>query len=250
MRMWPILALAAACSGTVVQPGGAIDPPDAGAAATAACEVPPMDQIYSGVYPPNPWAPALVAAPCMTQPHDAIVVLGCPSNADGGASDCQIRRTEIAAALVSQGYAANVIASGAAAHNPFVEADALRELLMARGVSGDRIVREPKAMHTDENIYYSSRIMQARGWQSALVVSDDPGHLVFTALCDSNCCVDLGRLTVVELPDETRVGHYVLYPAAGRVAPAECTQISQAGKFMCTNMASRLACADDFQLRP
>src|SRR5437762_1504068 len=148
MRMWPILALAAACSGTVVQPGGAIDPPDAGAAATAACEVPPMDQIYSGVYPPNPWAPALVAAPCM---------------------------------------------------------------------------------------------MQARGWQSALVVSDDPGHLVFTALCDSNCCVDLGRLTVVELPDETRVGHYVLYPAAGRVAPAECTQISQAGKFMCTNMASRLA---------
>src|SRR5207237_10700251 len=112
MRMWPILALAAACSGTVVQPGGAIDPPDAGAAATAACEVPPMDQIYSGVYPPNPWAPALVAAPCMTQPHDAIVVLGCPSNADGGASDGRIGRTRIGPRLFRRGCAAKGVPRG------------------------------------------------------------------------------------------------------------------------------------------
>jgi hypothetical protein len=250
MRIWPIIVLACACGGPRVQPGGTIEPVDAGTAAAAACEVPAMDQIYAGTWPPNPWAPALVAAPCMTQPHDAIIVLGCPSNADGGASDCQIRRAEIAASLVSQGTAANVIVSGAAAHNAWVEADALRALLIARGVQSERIVREPKAMHTDENIYYSSRIMQERGWQSALVVSDDPGHLIFTALCDSNCCVDLGRLTVVELPDQTRVGHYVLYPAAARVGVSECAQIQSPGKFMCTNMASRLACADDFQLRP
>src|SRR5947209_11080186 len=102
MRLGVLLALSCACGGAAVQPR---EPPDAGTA--AACEVPPMDQLYAGAWPPNPWAPALLAAPCMTQPHDAIIVLGCPSEADGGASDCQVKRVEIASGLIAHGYAAN-----------------------------------------------------------------------------------------------------------------------------------------------
>ncbi|MGZ6143839.1 MAG: YdcF family protein [Myxococcales bacterium] len=237
-----ILLLLCACGGASVGPPGA--GPEYAPSATA-CEVPPMDQLYAGDFPPNPYAAATPAAPCMTQPHDAVIVLGCPSNADGSASDCQVRRADIAVRLNAPSF----IVSGAAAHNAFVEADALAALLTARGIAAGRIFREPRAMHTDENIYWSSRIMQKQGWQSALVVSD-PGHLIFTALCDSNCCVNLGRLTVVELPDGTKVGHYVLYPEASTVLPAECAQIELPDKFMCTNRAQRLACADDFQLRP
>jgi DUF218 domain-containing protein len=248
MRLLLVAILCGCGAGISAPPSAGF--PDAGTAAAAACEVPPMDQLYSGAWPPNPWAPALIAAPCMTQRHDAIIVLGCPSNADGSASDCQRSRAQMAASLYAQGFAANLIATGAAAHNAWVEADALTALLTARGVPGAAIVREPLAMHTDENLYYSSRIMQQRGWISALVVSDDPGHLVFTAVCDSNCCVKLGRLTVVELPDQTRVGHYVLYPQAEQVGPAECAQIRAPEKFMCTNLLDRKACADFFQLRP
>jgi hypothetical protein len=245
-----VMAMVCACGGAALQPQALQGQADAGIAPAAACEVPPMDQLYPGWWPPNPYGPALVAAPCMTQAHDALIVLGCPSNADGGASECQTKRADIAAKLFASGSARNFIVTGAAVHNAFVEADALAALLIARGVAQELIVREPHAMHTDENIYYSSRLMQAHGWASALVVSDDAGQLVFTGLCDSNCCVNLGRLTVVELPDQTHAGHYVLYPQAAAVQPAECAQIEQANKFMCTNRASRKACADSFQLRP
>jgi hypothetical protein len=246
-----LLAIATVCAcGGASQPHTPQGPADAGLAPAAACEVPPMDQLYPGSWPPNPYGPALVAAPCMTQAHDVLIVLGCPSNPDGSASPCQTKRADIAANLFANGHARNFIVTGAAVHNAFVEADALAALLIARGVAQERIVREPHAMHTDENIYYSSRLMQAQGWASALVVSEDAGQLVFTALCDSNCCVNLGRLTVVELPDQTHVGHYVLYPEAAAVQPAECAQISTATKFMCTNKSSRKACADNFQLRP
>ncbi len=206
-----------------------------------------MDQLYPGAWPPNPYGPAVPADTCLYAAHDAIVILGCPSNADGTPSDCQIRRADMAAAL--RRYADRFIVSGAAAHNQYVEADALQALLVQRGVPAENILLERKARHTDENIYYSSRIMQAEGWQSALVISDDPGHLVFTALCDSNCCVDLGRLTVIELPDRSKVGHYVLYPPGARVSGAECAQIETSTKYMCTNMADRMACAANFRLR-
>src|SRR5437763_512945 len=105
MRVWFMFLLACACGSGSVRPGW-IEPPDAGTAAAAVCEVPPMNQLYPGAWPPDPWAPALVAAPCMTQPHDALIVLGCPSEADGGPSDCQQKRAEIASRLLTQGHAA------------------------------------------------------------------------------------------------------------------------------------------------
>jgi hypothetical protein len=72
-----------------------------------------------------------------------------------------------------------------------------------------------------------------------------------TALCDANCCVELGRMTVVEVMlagKATKVGHYVRVPPASAVSDAECKQIEQPFKAMCSNLASRLACADDFKL--
>jgi hypothetical protein len=50
------------------------------------------------------------------------------------------------------------------------------------------------------------------------------------------------------MPDQTRLGHYVLYPQAARVGDLECAQIETPSKFMCTNMSSRMACADSFRL--
>jgi hypothetical protein len=72
-----------------------------------------------------------------------------------------------------------------------------------------------------------------------------------TALCDSNCCVELGHLTVVSVPaagGPIVAGHYGRYPWAAEVTTAECDWIKQPFKAMCVNLASRLACKDNFQL--
>jgi hypothetical protein len=88
--------------------------------------------------------------------------------------------------------------------------------------------------------------MNEHGWTNALVVSDDPGHLMLTTLCDANCCVEEGRLTVYEFPlsggAKVLAGHYALYPYTPAVAAAECAQLETPTKFMCVNLASRLAC--------
>jgi hypothetical protein len=185
------------------------------------------------------------------------MVLGCPSRDDGQPSDCQKKRADIAVGLQRLGYGDRFIVTGGAVANAHVEADALRALLLARGVPDDRIVREPLAMHTDENLYYSTRIMEAEGLVTAWVVSEDPGHLVMTAVCDANCCVQLGRMTVFELgvplssggsPEPQKVGHYVRTPPATLASTTECDHVKQPLKFMCTNLSSRRACAGRLML--
>ncbi|NUP12832.1 MAG: YdcF family protein [Polyangiaceae bacterium] len=234
-----LLVIATACSGpsSVGEEGE-----DA-----AACEVPAMQELYPGPLPPNPDEDRPKAGACIAQKHDVIVVLGCPSNADGSASDCQTERADIASNLHTAGYGDHFIVTGGAVHNEFSEADTLRDLLLERDISSEAIVVEPLAEHTDENIYYSSIVMQEHGWRSGLVVSDSAGQLLYNALCDSNCCVDLGRLTVVDL-DGVAVGHYVLYPDARPVTDEECNHVEDARMGVCLLLGSRRACKDHFEL--
>lgn len=215
--------------------------------AVTSCDIPPMDAIYSDPIAPNPTFDQPRAGACIDQRHDALIVLGCPSNDDGTASPCQTERADIAVALQAAGYGDHYIVSGTAAHNDFVEAEALRDLLLARGVTPDAIELEPLAEHTDENLYFSSQIMLARGFRSALVISDGAGQLLYNALCDSNCCVELGRFTVVELAGFV-VGHYVLYPDAEPVTEEECAHIEDARMGICLFLGQRRACKDHFEL--
>src|SRR5207247_920759 len=99
--------------------------------------------------------------------------------------------------------------------------------------------------------YFSTRIMEAHGWTNAIVISDDPGHLILSATCDSNCCVDLGRLTALAFSfggNTIKAGHYVRYPWAAMVSQAECNQIEIPLKLMCTNLSSRQSCAGNIQV--
>lgn len=224
----------------------------AGPAPASRCPVPDMLSLYGGPLPPNPygqWVPAADA--CVGGAHDAIVLLGCPSNDDGTPSQSQQWRVQLGLELRDAGIARKFIVTGAAVHNQWVEARALHDQLVARGVPEADILLDPLARHTDENLYYASKILQAQGWESAVVVSDDPGQLIMTATCDANCCVALGRMTVVDFqtPSRTiRAGHYALVPPGAAVSGEECAQIERTTKAMCTNLKSRLACQDDFKL--
>jgi len=206
-----------------------------------------MQELYPGPLPPNPDEDQPKAGACIAAKHDVIVVLGCPSNDDGSASACQIERADIGVRLHAAGFADHFIVSGGAVHNEFSESETLHDLLVARGIAAQAIISEPLAEHTDENIYFSSRIMQEQAWRSALVVSNSAGQLIYNALCDSNCCVELGRLTVVEL-EGIVVGHYALYPDASPVTEDECDHIEDARMGVCLNLGLRRACHDHFEL--
>lgn len=224
-------------------PADTVDP-------VATCPTPTLMESFPPPWPPSPYGDWPHAEGCIGGRHDVIIVLGCPSKNDGSPARCQERRAEMADWLYESDLAQHVIVTGAAVHTPFVEADAIAELLIGRGVPETAIVKEPLARHTDENLYYSSRIMEARGWRSALVVSDDPGHFVYTGLCDANCCVKLGRLTLwsfdVGRNGRIHAGHYALSPPGPGVSEAECTHL--AGLLLCSNLDSRKACKDDFRL--
>lgn len=214
------------------------------------CPVPSLVDQYPPPLPPFPYGDWPLAEGCIAQPHDVVIVLGCPSEDDGSPSDCQTKRAEIADQLFESGWSEHFIVTGGAVHNQWQEAAALHALLVGRGIPDESIVDEPLAQHTDENLYYSSRIMQDRGWLSGIVVSEDPGHLMFTGLCDADCCVKLGRMTLLSWPvagaTVVKAGHYALTPPGQDTTADECANI--AGMFMCVNQDQRKACKDDFKL--
>jgi len=109
------------------------------------------------------------------EPFDAVIVLGCPSRADGSPSRCQLARAVWAAILWERGWATAFITSGSDVHTPFVEAEALAQVMVALGVPADRIWLEREALHTDENVYYSLRIARALGFRT-LGVASQGGH--------------------------------------------------------------------------
>jgi hypothetical protein len=103
---------------------------------------------------------------------DVVIVPGCPSEADGSLSRCQMARALWAARLWDLGWARHFITSGAAVYTPYVEAEAIAAAMTAAGVPAERIYLEPHALHTDENMFYSLQIARALGFHSIAVASD------------------------------------------------------------------------------
>jgi uncharacterized SAM-binding protein YcdF (DUF218 family) len=112
---------------------------------------------------------------------DTLIVLGYPTNPDGTPSPEETARVLGAVDEFKAGRAAHLIMTGGAAHNHFVEAEAMARVAEAAGVPASAIEIEGQAQNTIQNIFYSEKIMQAHGWKSAGVVSDR-AHIVRAAL--------------------------------------------------------------------
>ncbi len=111
--------------------------------------------------------------PDHAQHEDVIIVLGSGLNRDLSPNPATIRRGERGAELWKQGYAPMVICSGGfATWASRSEADGCAQVLRENGVPNDAIILEEQSRSTEENALHSHQIMQARGWKSALVVSD------------------------------------------------------------------------------
>jgi uncharacterized SAM-binding protein YcdF (DUF218 family) len=70
-----------------------------------------------------------------------------------------------------RGVAPRLIMTGGAAHNQFVEARVMAATAHAQGIPEAAIIEEQEARDTIQNACYAARIMKARGWRSAEVVS-------------------------------------------------------------------------------
>jgi uncharacterized SAM-binding protein YcdF (DUF218 family) len=82
------------------------------------------------------------------------------------------RRAAHAASLYQQGYADYVLCSGGVGDNPPSEAEAACGRVVELGVPQDAIVYEEAAHSTEENAAFAAAIMRARGWRSAILVTD------------------------------------------------------------------------------
>jgi hypothetical protein len=113
-----------------------------------------------------------------TVPFDAVIVPGCPSHDDGRPSRCQVGRALWAAILWERGWATRFITSGSDVHSPYVEAEAIAQVMTTLGVPADRIWLERDALHTDENMYYSLAIAQMLGARH-IAVASTRGHALW-----------------------------------------------------------------------
>ena len=113
---------------------------------------------------------------CKRTHFDTIIVLGAPALPDGNPSPEERARVMEGVREFKAGRAGHIIFSGGAAQNRFVEGEVMAELAEVQGVPVADIVIEGQSKDTIQNIYFSYRLMQQRGWTSAEVVSS-PSHL-------------------------------------------------------------------------
>ena len=113
-------------------------------------------------------------------PSQVIIVLGCPSYEGNIPSDsysgCVQARAHQAADLYHRGLAPYIIPTGGMTGPPPTEATAMSEVMQADGVPASAIFLEEQARSTVGNIQYSRAIMQANGWETAILVTD-PHHI-------------------------------------------------------------------------
>jgi len=110
------------------------------------------------------------------RPADAIIVLGAAVWANERPSPALNARVQHAITLYRQGLAPHLILCGGVGKNQPSEAEVMRRLAVSAGIPADALVLEERSRSTEESLSNARALMAARGWQTAIIVSD-PFHL-------------------------------------------------------------------------
>jgi vancomycin permeability regulator SanA len=102
---------------------------------------------------------------------DVAVVLGNKVRRDGAPSQHLRQRLERGLALYRDGVVPFLLVSGGLGREGHQEARVMADWLTARGVPPARVVVDPDGLTTHATARNTVRLMRARGWRSALVVS-------------------------------------------------------------------------------
>lgn len=102
---------------------------------------------------------------------DVIIILGYPVNNSAQLSDVLYSRLDYGVKLFHSGFAKNVILTGAAVNNSYVEAEAMAAYCIKKGIPAESIILEKKARNTYENALYCSRLMKQMNMSKAIIVT-------------------------------------------------------------------------------
>ncbi len=105
------------------------------------------------------------------RPADVCVVLGNTVGRDGRPSERLRARLDKALELYRAGMCPEVIVSGGVGEEGFDEAVVMKRYLVENDVPEDRVYADGRGLDTFETARNSRALMAARGWKSALVVS-------------------------------------------------------------------------------
>ncbi len=105
------------------------------------------------------------------KPYDVIVVPGIPFEKKE-ISPVMKMRILWAKHLYDSGYTKNIIFSGAAVYNPFVEAIAMQTIADSLGLPPEHLFSETTAEHSTENIYYSWKMAKEMGFKKIALATD------------------------------------------------------------------------------
>lgn len=122
------------------------------------------------------------------KPADVMIVLGARIYEDASPSPALQRRLDLAFSLYDEGYAGAVITTGAQGEDePMPEADAMRAYLVAQGIPEGAVFSENASFNTAENLQNAQAIMEAQGFETAIIVTSD--YHLWRAL---SMCGDIG----------------------------------------------------------
>ncbi len=116
---------------------------------------------------------------------DVILVLGSAVWPHEQPSPSLRARTERAIELYQDGYAPYLLLSGGLGRYPPEEAEVMRRLVTAAGISEEALFLDQEAHSTWESIEKARQIVQQQGWKSLIVVSD-PFHMERSLLMASD----------------------------------------------------------------
>lgn len=113
---------------------------------------------------------------------DVILVLGAKSYHGNSYNPCLVSRMTHAVDLYKAKYAPKILVSGGLDKEDHVsEAETMKKIAIAQGVSANDILVEKKSTSTYENLQSSQKILQSAHLNSAIIVTE-PFHAARTSL--------------------------------------------------------------------
>ncbi|MCX7746348.1 MAG: YdcF family protein [Clostridia bacterium] len=107
------------------------------------------------------------------QKSDVMIILGCQIWGRSPSDSLQYRLDK-ALELFKAGYAGHIIVSGGQGQDEETyESSVMKDYLVKKGIPEAKITEENKSTSTFENIKYSKKIMEAKDFRSAIIVSND-----------------------------------------------------------------------------
>lgn len=102
--------------------------------------------------------------------QNVYIVFGAKVNDDGPAKTLASRLDVAVDAMLKDSGAVCIVSGGKGPDEPFTEASCMRDYMVERGVSFDRIFLEERATGTDENILYSVELIDQLGFDDRQII--------------------------------------------------------------------------------